>query len=76
MSQIVLGGDASGAPPDAPMWKQPFMFHFENGKCFASARNFTVILPVSRDLRLPIGRQIRFLPSNYRMRPDYTAVFD
>jgi hypothetical protein len=73
--QMVLGGPAPTLP-DARMWTSPFSFSFENRACTVGARNFAILLPVSRDPREPLARHLRFAPSKFKLRPDFTTVFD
>jgi len=73
--QLLLGG-AMPSAPDERIWTTPFSFSFENDGCFVGARNFAVIVPVTRDPRLPIARHLRIVPQKYKMRPDFRTVFD
>jgi hypothetical protein len=73
--QMLLGG-APFTEPDERVWTNPFSFSFKNEGCIVAARNFAVIVPVSRDPRIPIARHLRFVPPKYTMRPDFRAVFD
>jgi hypothetical protein len=73
--QMLLGGAMPTAPGER-VWTTPFSFSFQNDACFVGARNFAVIVPVTRDPRLPIARHLRIVPSKYTMRPDFQTVFD
>lgn len=75
LSQMLLGGDITGAPYDAPMWAQPFSFTFRQGGCHFVSRNFSVTLPVTQDPRQPIAKHLRFAPTRFVMRPDFTTAF-
>jgi hypothetical protein len=74
-SQMVLGTGKS-VSPDAPMWGKPFSFGFVDGGCTVGVRNFSIIVPTSQDLRLPIARHLKIVPSKYKMRPDFDTFFD
>lgn len=73
--RMVLGGPMPKSP-DARIWTSPFSFSFENGACTFGARSFAMLLPVSRDPREPLARHLRFAPSKFKLRPDFTTVFD
>jgi len=73
--QMLLGGTMPTAPEER-IWTNPFLFTFENGACSVGARNFAVIVPVSRDPRLPIARHLQIVPSEFKLRPDFRTVFD
>lgn len=73
--QMLLSGALPG--PESRMWAQPFSFTFsESGCCFVGARNFAVNLPISRDPREPFARHLRIVPKKYKLRPDFSTVFD
>jgi hypothetical protein len=75
-SQMLLGG-ALMTSPDAPIWAEPFSFGFERpGVCTVAARNFGVLVPISRDPRDPIATHLRIVPARYKLRPDFRTVFD
>jgi hypothetical protein len=75
-SQMLLGGGLVTSP-DAPMWAKPFSFGFERpGFCTVAARNFGVLVPISRDPREPIATRLRIAPARYKLRPDFRTVFD
>ena len=57
-------------------FERPFWFTVEPGACVIGIRNFSVIVPLSRDPGEPIARHLAFAPSRFKMRPDYTALFD
>jgi hypothetical protein len=76
-SQMLLGGSMPVTSPDAPMWARPFSFGFERpGACTVAARNFGVLVPISRDPREPIAMHLRIAPAGYKLRPDFRTVFD
>jgi hypothetical protein len=72
---FILGGPVPTSV-DARMWTSPFSFSFHNMACTVGARNFAVMLPVSRDPRQPLARHLRFAPSKFKLRPDFRTVFD
>jgi hypothetical protein len=75
--QILLRGTLPVLPPDAPLWSKPFSFNFDSsGVCTVGARNFALLLPVSRDPRLPIARHLPIVPIKYKLRPDFRTFFD
>lgn len=57
-------------------WKVPFKFHIEHDAAIVVARNFSIRLPLSRDLRLPVARHLNYVPPRYRFRPDLQTAFD
>lgn len=73
--QMILGGPMPSAPGER-IWRTPFSFKFERGACFVGARNFSLIVPVSRDPDISISRHLKIVPSKYKLRPDFRAVFD
>jgi len=75
LSQMLLGGNAQGVPPDAPMWANPFTFAVEDRRCLVSLRNFAVSVPLSDDPRQPLARHLRIAPTKFKLRPDFrTAI--
>lgn len=77
MSQIILSGEAPAAGPDTlPFWSRPFNAKVEGNQCFIVIRNFSVIMPLSRDPRLPILRHLRFVPERYALRPDFSSLLE
>jgi hypothetical protein len=77
LSRILLGGSMPVTSPDAPMWARPFSFGFKRpGVCAVAARNFAVLLPISRDPREPIATHLQIAPARYKLRPDFRTVFD
>src|SRR5438132_7418318 len=77
-SQMLLGG--GGMPvtsPEAPMWAKPFSFGFQRpGVCIVVARNFGIMVPISRDPREPVATHLQIIPAKYKLRPDFRTVFD
>ena len=77
MSQILLAGSAPDPEPSAlPFWSNPFNCAFEDGRCYVVVRSFSVMMPISRDPRLPAMRHLRFVPARYTLRPDFRSVLD
>jgi hypothetical protein len=75
-SQMLLGG-GTVISTDAPIWTKPFSFGFQRpGFCIAAARNFGVMVPISRDPREPFAIHLPIVPAKYKLRPDFTTVFD
>ena len=74
-SQMLLGGGMIS--PDAPVRTKPFSFGFERlGFCTVAARNFGIMVPISRDPRDPVARHLQIVPVKYKLRPDFRTVFD
>jgi hypothetical protein len=73
--QMLLGGPMPTSA-DAPLWERPFSFSFQEGSCVVGARNFAIQVPVSHDPSKPLARRLRFVPSKFALRPDFTTVFD
>jgi hypothetical protein len=73
--QVLLGGPMPTSA-DARLWESPFYFSFQTGACTVAARNFAIMIPVSRDPREPFACRLRFVPSKYAFRPDFTTAFD
>jgi hypothetical protein len=75
-SQMLLGGSMPVTSPNAPLWARPFSFGFYRpGVCTVAARNFGVLLPISRDPREPIATHLQIAPARYKLRPDFRTVF-
>jgi hypothetical protein len=75
-SQMLLGGGPV-ISPDAPIWEKPFSFGFARpGVCIVAARNFAVMVPISRDPREPIAMHLRIAPAKYKLRPNFQTVFE
>jgi hypothetical protein len=75
-SQMVLSGSLPVTSPDARMWAKPFSFSFQNSACTVGIRNLALIVPVSRDPRVPIARHLRIVPAKYKLHPNFRTVFD
>jgi hypothetical protein len=73
--QMILGGPMLTSA-DARIWTSPFSFSFHNMACTFGARNIAIILPVSRDPRVPFASHLPFAPSKFTFRPDFGTVFD
>ena len=73
--QMLLGGSMPTSA-DARVWTSPFSFGFQNIACTVGARNFAIMIPVSRDPRQPFARHLRFAPSKFTLHPDFSTVFD
>ena len=73
--QMLLGGPMPTSA-SAPLWKKPFSFSFESGACMVGARNFAILVPLSRDPRRSVDSSLRFVPSKFAFGPDFTTVFD
>lgn len=75
-SHMLLGGGKMTSP-DAPVWTKPFSFGFQRpGFCIVAARNFGITVPISRDPREPFATHLKIVPAKYKLRPDFTTVFD
>jgi hypothetical protein len=57
------------------IWSHPFKFTVQRSACFVGFRTMCLILPLSRDPRLPIARSVLIAPSKYTLRPDFRTVF-
>ena len=77
MSQFVLGGDKVNTfKAGHPVWRKPFTFNIEPGLCHVVMRNVVVTLPLSEDPRLFLARNIRIVPSRYKLRPNFEMAFE
>jgi hypothetical protein len=56
-------------------WLNPFSFTIEDGSCYVAFRATSLILPLSRDPRVPIVKSILITTPRYNMRPDFRTVF-
>jgi hypothetical protein len=75
-SQMLLGGGMMTSP-DAPVWAKPFSFGFQRpGFCIVAARNFGIMVPISRDPREPVATHLQIVLAKYKLRPDFRTVFD
>jgi hypothetical protein len=75
-SQMLLAGDTVTSS-DAPIWTEPFSFGFQRpGFCTVAARNFGIMVPISRDPREPFAIHLPIVPAKYKLRPDFRTVFD
>jgi hypothetical protein len=57
------------------IWAHPFSFTIERNACVVAFRTMWLIVPISRDPRLPIAQSLVFAPSKYKLRPDFGTVF-
>ena len=73
-SQVLMSG-SNDAPPEAPYWSKPFAFEIDKGKCFVAARNFSAMLPLSRDPREISTGKLRYLPTKHALRPNFETSF-
>jgi hypothetical protein len=58
------------------IWSHPFNFTIERNACFVGFRTMSLIVPLSRDPRLPIARSVLIVPSRYTLRPDFRTGFN
>lgn len=58
------------------IWSNPFNFTIERDTCYVGFRTMSLMLPISRDPRLPIAKSILVAPPKYKLRPDFRTVFD
>jgi hypothetical protein len=73
-SQMML----TGSPPEdeaSLLWGTPFSFHIAQDHCIATARQFSITLPLSRDPREIRNSKLKHLPSRYTLRPIFSTVF-
>lgn len=75
-SQMLVVGASDGIPPGAPMWAKPFSFDFEAGLCNVKVRTFGIMIPTTRDPRIPLAKHLAFVPEKYRLRPNFVMAFD
>ena len=59
----------------APLWSKPFSFTYRNLGCIVGARNFAIIVPSSQDPSQPVARHVKFVPSRFKLRPDFKTAF-
>ncbi len=57
-------------------WVPPLKFAMENGFCIMVVRNASMHLPLSRDPRIPISRELPLVPPKYTLRPNFQTVFE
>lgn len=75
--QMLLGGQMPVHSPEARLWSNPFSFTFSRpGICVVGIRNIAVFVPISRDPSLPFSQHLRIVPSKYKLRPDFSTVFN
>jgi hypothetical protein len=73
---MLLGGGMVTSP-DASVWAKPFSFGFQRpGVCTVAARNFGIMVPISRDPREPFATHLKIVPTRYKLRPNFSTVFD
>ena len=58
------------------LWAHPFQFTVDTDVCYVGFRTMSLILPISRDPRLPVAKSIIIVPSKYRLRPDFQTVLE
>jgi hypothetical protein len=73
-SQMLLVG-APFTAADEGVWSKPFSFAFERGACLVTARNYVITVPVSQNPFAPIARNLKIVPSRFKMRPDFRTAF-
>lgn len=74
--QMLLGGMMPVNFPDARLWSNPFSFGFERpGICTVGIRNIAVMVPITRDPRLPFSKHLQIVPNRYKLRPDFYTEF-
>ena len=72
-----VGRSLDYSADDLDFWAKPFRFTIENdGGCVVAIKNLVMLLPLSRDPRLPIAKHLVIKPSQFTMRPDFTTKFD
>lgn len=75
-SQLILAGQAPEyADEHLDFWEEPFTFAIEPGSCLVRFRSIVMYVPMSRDPTTPISTHLRFVPSKYRLRPDFGVAF-
>jgi hypothetical protein len=75
--QMMLTGSAPKYVNDqVDIWLEPFGFTIDDNSCYVRFRNFVLILPLSRDPRIPVASPRLFTPPKYKLRPDFQTLFD
>ena len=80
-SQMLLAGgvpEKAGSVPDS-YWSRPFWVTLrDDGQPFCNAgyRSVSVMLPLSRDPRIPISHAVPYVPSRYIFRPNFQTFID
>ena len=64
--------------PEIPseLWLTPFTFKVYPNLCLVTMRQAGINIPLSRDPDFPVSSSLRFLPSRYRLRPDFQTLFE
>lgn len=76
--QMVLTGKARAEYDEGERayWSEPFKVSVEGDTAYVVMRNFSIILPLSRDPTAPLARALLYAPARYKFRPDLTTAFD
>ena len=56
-------------------WDPPFEFEFDGTSCLVIVRNTGMYIPVSRDPNIPLAHNLPFVPSKFKLRPNFETVF-
>lgn len=71
-SQMILGADMPAfADQHLHLWSNPIRFDIKDQKCFVVIRTLSLILPLSRDPRVPIAVRLPIVPAKYKLRPNF-----
>jgi hypothetical protein len=75
--QKLLIGAAPGYQGEDTLsfWTSPFSFTVMDGVCCMAVKNVGMLVPISRDPRMPIAQHVLFKPTKYALRPDFRTVF-
>jgi hypothetical protein len=58
------------------IWSHPFNFTIGVNACYVGFRTMSLVLPISRDPRLPASTSMLIAPQKYKLRPDFRTVVD
>jgi len=78
-SQMVLSGEMPAYSSDTHhFWADPFKISIEGERrsCVVVFRTFGIRLPLSRDPETPLANKLRIAPARYKLRPDFSTVFE
>lgn len=70
---ILTGGRFTYPNIPSEVWAKPFNFVIYEDRCLVTIRQTAMYVPLSRDPRLPVSSFLRFVPSKYRLRPDFRS---
>ncbi|GJE57310.1 hypothetical protein [Methylobacterium thuringiense] len=76
--QMVLTGEGRAEYDEEARayWSEPFKTSIDRDVAHVVMRNFSIMLPLSRDPKAPLARALRYAPPRFKFRPDLTTAFD